>query len=712
MNQTTTQQLSAAEVFKRAVAAQQAGRHQQAQKLYAALLQVQPRHAAANHNVGLIYFNNGQLEAALAAFKIALTENAKEGQHWLSYAKALLEAGRADEAHYVLAQGQARGLSGPKFDALLAKVRPAYTANPDIAALRKLDKEGRHAEMEAAAREQISRFGETPVLQQWLAVALLRQGLDEQALPLLEAATRAMPQNANALNQLGLVLNHLERFDEAHETFQRALALEPGDVGILANIGDNLNDASRYAEALEWLDQAIAADQNATAARLNRINALMGLERDPEALVELRNLNATGPLSPEAANSYALLLRRAGEVDEAHRVLTALLQRVPRAIDARGTLSQVLLDKGDFDEATHQLEIALEMEPDRADIWAGSAQLRKMTPADKPWLEKAEELLKLELPLRRELPLRYSMGKFCDDIKDYEPAFAHYHRANELKKQIAQPYDGANQAALGERLRVAYSAERMRQRHPAAHESARPLFIVGMPRSGTSLTEQIIAAHPDTFGAGELVFWQHRVSQLKDAVLKGEFLAEQIDTTAAECLAELQRHSDTAVRVVDKMPGNFHWVGFIHTVFPNARILHTMRNPVDTCLSIYFQNFNTKHTYANDLDDLAHYYRLYHRLMAHWREVMPKDRFLELPYEQLVEDQEGWSRKIIEFIGLPWDERCLEFYKTDRKVGTASNWQARQPIYKTSKERWRNYEPHVGPLLPLLELYDPERGQI
>ena len=229
-----------------------------------------------------------------------------------------------------------------------------------------------------------------------------------------------------------------------------------------------------------------------------------------------------------------------------------------------------------------------------------------------------------------------------------------------------------------------------------------------MPRSGTSLTEQILASHPDVFGAGELRFWGEFWEAQNAGHSSAWHPAENDDAllreAAAQYEAELQRHSSTALRVVDKMPENFKHLGLIHAAFPNARILHTRRNPVDTCLSIHFQDFNNRLAYATDLDDLAFYYREYHRLMAHWRKVLPPEVFMDVPYEALVEDQEGWSRRIIEFTGLEWDERCLSFHETERRVGTASNWQVRQKIYKTSKERWRNYERHVGPLLPLLEL--------
>jgi hypothetical protein len=256
-------------------------------------------------------------------------------------------------------------------------------------------------------------------------------------------------------------------------------------------------------------------------------------------------------------------------------------------------------------------------------------------------------------------------------------------------------------------LAAAYSHANVNQRRKGASASDRPLFIVGMPRSGTSLTEQIIASHPAAFGAGELRFWSNVGKQFKREVLMADFDEPFLTNVAADCLLDLANYSTEALRVVDKMPGNVKFVGLIHAVFPNARILHTRRNPIDTCLSIYFQDFNAGHSYSNDLDDLAHYYREYHNRMMHWHSVLPPGVLLDVPYESLVEDQESWSRKIIDFIGLEWDDKCLSFHQTERKVGTASNWQVRQPIYKGSKERWRNYEKFVAPLLPLLGLYDP-----
>jgi hypothetical protein len=224
-----------------------------------------------------------------------------------------------------------------------------------------------------------------------------------------------------------------------------------------------------------------------------------------------------------------------------------------------------------------------------------------------------------------------------------------------------------------------------------------------MPRSGTTLAEQILASHPSVFGAGELPYWNNASWAYESSRLNVETSQRTPGELGNDYLRVLEGMSIDALRVVDKMPGNFLHLGLIHAALPRARIIHMRRNPIDTCLSIYFQNFTTRHSYANDLGDLAHYYSEYRRVMEHWRSVLPANAILDLPYEELVEDQETWSRNMVQFIDLPWDPRCLEFHRTGRTVNTASLWQVRQQISRTSVARWRNYEKFVGPLRPLLQ---------
>jgi hypothetical protein len=249
----------------------------------------------------------------------------------------------------------------------------------------------------------------------------------------------------------------------------------------------------------------------------------------------------------------------------------------------------------------------------------------------------------------------------------------------------------------------AYDQSWVSRHRPNALESRRPVFIVGMLRSGTSLAEQILASHPAVFGAGELTFWSSAFSAYQASALDAAKSDSVLPQLAGEYLQLLQRLSGAALRVVDKMPTNFPYLGLIHAALPNARIIHLRRNPADTCFSIYFQHFEATVSYANDLEDLAHYYTQYLRVMAHWRSTLPPHVILEVPYEGLVADQESWSRRMLEFIGLPWDARCLAFHKTNRTVITASKWQVRQAITSSSVERWRNYKQFLGPLRRLME---------
>jgi hypothetical protein len=292
------------------------------------------------------------------------------------------------------------------------------------------------------------------------------------------------------------------------------------------------------------------------------------------------------------------------------------------------------------------------------------------------------------------------MGKYCDDIKDFPRAFQNFKRGNELLKTAAEDYDRKERSHLiDESIRV-YSRDAISKIGAPGSSSTKPVFVVGMPRSGTSLAEQIIASHPEGSGAGELPYWADLIA--KDTSLIRDILSVPTrPKVAEEYLRILEGFSATASRVVDKAPVNSDFLGLIYSVFPNARVIYMQRDPVDTCLSCYFQQFLTGINFTFDLSDLVHYYREHRRIKAHWRAVLPPGFILDVPYEELVVDQETWSRKMLDFIGLEWDARCLEFHANKRQVTTASAWQVRQKIYKSSVARWRNYEKFIGPLKTL-----------
>jgi hypothetical protein len=285
--------------------------------------------------------------------------------------------------------------------------------------------------------------------------------------------------------------------------------------------------------------------------------------------------------------------------------------------------------------------------------------------------------------------LRFSIGKYYDDIGDFNLAFRNYKRANDLLKPMAETYDRDARRRFIDDMIGAYTRETLTAAAAGASRSMKPVFVLGMPRSGTSLTEQIIASHPSAKGAGELNFWAAAGGEHENTVRRG-----LVDASARRKLAEaylriLEAGDGDALRVVDKATINSDYLGFIHSVFPNARIIYVQRDPIDTCLSCYFQRLVLTLNYTMDLSDLADYYREHHRLMAHWRVVLPPGAILDVPYAELVADQQGWTRKILDFLGLEWDERCLDFHNTKRDVVTAEDIHEFRAALAQLQERYR-----------------------
>jgi tetratricopeptide (TPR) repeat protein len=573
------------------------------------------------------------------------------------------------------------------------------------------------------------------------AGALRALGRSAEAIPLYQRALELSPRLAEARNDLGNAFLELGRYEEAIATYRLALAVRPDDAQILCNIGNAQRLRGQREEAAASYRQALASNPRSVEAlnRLGDVLSELGARREamalyaravelepgrPEshhnlanALFDLRKLEAAAAsytqvlaLQPRNARAHLSLgvVRRAQRRHaEAEASCQAALAIDPGYVEALSLLGELAADRGRFGEAEELFQRAIGINPDFSFAFSSIATHRRMTRDDGAWLAGAQALLAKRPPVEHEISLNYALGKYFDDVGQYDEAFGHYRQANELTKRRVPGYDGAKLARGVDDIIRRFDAPFMRRCETDATGTELPVFVVGMPRSGTSLTEQILASHPAVAGAGEVVFWDAAFGAYRRA--RGdagdgaqEACAALLTDLTLGYLERLAPFSGEALRVVDKMPANFWYAGLIHAAFPRARIIHMRRHPIDTCLSIYFQNFFNRDPYANDLHSLAHYYGEYLRVTDHWRAVLPGATLLEVPYEGLIEDQEGWTRRMVEFLGLPWDPKCLDFHATERVVITASKWQVRQKIHGSSVGRWRNYEKFVGPLLGLI----------
>lgn len=716
-------------LFSAAFEHHRAGRLREAQAGYRQVLQVKADHAPALHYLGLLAHQVEQHDLAVSFLRQAVAadgtvalyfHNLGEAYRALdrheeaaaSYRQSLALDESSADAHYAL--GNALYELG-RLDEAIASYRRAVALAPhDAEALSNLGNalmdKGEREEAETVYRQAIAADPGYLSAYVNLGSALLAGGRADEAIAMHRAALARNERMAEAHLNLGNALARKGSFDEAVSSFQRALSLEPRFAEAHNSLGLALRERREPSAACECFLKAIDCRPRYGEAHTNLGVALLDLRRLDDALGAFREAIKIDPNDAEAHCLLASTLGQRNRLEEAIGSAKRALELRPDLAKAHFTMGLLLEQQGKFEEAVEWQKQALALNPNLTEAHY-HATLSRRAEGDAAEIGRIEALLAQDdLNDRQRMNLHFALGKAADDAGRFETAFTHYRAANECKKKDVS-FDRENLEPYVDLLIEVFDKQYFVEHSGIGSESDRPVFILGMPRSGTTLVEQIIASHPEVHGAGELEdlgYVSASLPRTLDTELSFPLAATLITKDNARRLAEpyleaLRTHSATARRVTDKMPGNFLRVGLIAVLFPKARIIHTKRDPLDTCLSCYFQNFNRGMHFSYDLEDLGHYYRQYERLMAHWRTVLP-GRLLEVQYEELIANQEAKSREIIAHCGLDWDPRCLAFHEHERQVRTASFWQVRQPLYASSVGRWRHYEKHLAPLKAALGL--------
>lgn len=465
--------------------------------------------------------------------------------------------------------------------------------------------------------------------------------------------------------------------------------------------------AGRFPEAIRLYQRILALKFDLPEIHNNLGHALGAVGRAPAAALAFQRAIKLKPHNPEALCNWGLALADLDRLDEAEAKYRAAIRINPRFASAYNNLGLLLKERGRLAESTQAFEKAIELAPRKFSYYDNLAAVRPFFAGDRylKALETAAEDVHA-LPLAEQMHLHFALAKAYDDLNQPENSFRHLLQANGLKRRQIR-YDEAETLGRMVRLRKLIDRDFIRARQGCGEASAAPVFIIGMTRSGTSLIEQILASHPQIFGAGELLLLDQVAGLVRD-LLPGSpaFPEMMLEMSSADFrslgrlyLDKLAQRAPEAIRITDKMTVNFLFVGLIHLALPNATIIHAVRDHADTCLSCFATHFTRGHEHTYDLGELGRYYRHYRDLMVHWHEVLPPGRIIDVQYEELVADPEGVARRIVSHCGLGWDARCLDFHRSQRPVRTASAAQVRRPIYQASVGRRRRYEAFLGPLL-------------
>jgi tetratricopeptide (TPR) repeat protein len=607
-----------------------------------------------------------------------------------------------------------------------------------------LQQGGRLSDAEVIYRKVLKVDPEFPEALHFLGLTRHQRGNSADGIRMMRRAVRLQPANAMFHNNIGIVLKATGAVDRAIEYYREAVRLQPGYAEAWFNLGVACQDLFQLVNAVNAYRKAVELRPRYERALVNLAGALKEIGRASDAIKACEQALQANPKSREAIKLLSDACIDLGLYEYAERRLQDALKESPDDAPLLLSLGEVLSSAGRHDQAREAcaricdlgrdaasitgagevyrslgeqaaavscFERALEITPGYASAIFGLSTVTRFSVNDNARLSNFSQSAANEnLPSDERVKLHFALGKAYDDMGDFDKAFAHYCSGNSIRRQQID-FSHARHSAYIDEIIHTFSADAVDRGIAAQwHDSDRPLFIVGMPRSGTTLVDQILSSHPSVQSAGELLHIGRLTRTLQDrlgAAVPYPACVAQLDREvgrrlAEEYLASMPTPPDGVRHVTDKMPHNFLHTGLLAMMFPRGHIIHCKRDPVDVCLSVFFQLFNRTHSYSFDLRDIAFYYREYRRVMQHWQSILG-DRLFEIDYSAIVINQEHESRRLLKFCGLPWDESTLRFHETAGTVRTASQWQIRQPVYRSSLQRWKNYRSHIQWLIDDLQ---------
>ena len=675
----------------RAMSLHQAGRLDGAEQAYRRFLSQNPRHAFALQNLGLLLHQLGRFEPARTTLARAVEADPRDAGCRESLGRVLKVQGYRDEA---IAAFRAALELAPEYTDARYQLGTTYH-----------DQEQFQAAAECYEQVLAQAPGYAPA---WNSLGSAYLDLDnlEEAERCLRKATEVMPGHPGARLNFGVLLKRQERFEEAIAWLGDLVRDHPTVPEAHNNLAISLHESGRLPEAERAAAEAVRLRPGYANAWFQLANVQCDRGKIATAIAGFRRCVELDPENADAWAQLGIAWLVRGEVQLGAGAVRRALEIAPDHPAAHNTLGFAHSISGDAEAADACFARALELQPDFPAAWLNVTRQRRFTEDDRETIAQVESI-----PERTRLrdwghsTLHFALGNMYRDVKDYPIAFDHFRQANRLARDQLD-FDIAEWTDKITGVIDAFNPHLFECAVGFGDATARPIFIFGMPRSGTTLVEQILSSHPAVHGAGELLLMPdvtRRVSlELEVATPYPESVA-MIDAPVSRRLASWyleevrQRCPDEVARVTDKLPGNYAHLGMIALLFPNATLIHCQRDPMDVCLSNYMQRYGEGHVYSYDLTELGLTYRQYERVMAHWHEVLPIEIF-DLQYETMVAEQQQVSRALVEFCALEWDDRCLHYFDNARAVQTASQWQVRRPIYGTSVQGWKRYAQYLDEL--------------